>query len=185
MLGSCWYFPIWLLGACVPLCPRLLPAGPRTTVARNLLAVATVVALTAFRHTAQFAAWTGSMTLEAGDFLVGIAFAVALYVLVQDRRPDTSSRYRVLATRTAAFSYTLYVVHMPMLMFLRAALNDGPQWSAGVGTTAAAMLIFVVLVGYAWVIWYCCESRTAIVRAWVSRLGARGVVTLERSASRS
>jgi peptidoglycan/LPS O-acetylase OafA/YrhL len=167
------YFPIWLLGLAVKVLPPLPRVRDGLMQMRNVGAAVLVVGLTAFRHTSMFERLAGKVVLEAGDFLVGLAFAFALAVLLADTRPARPGFYLRMARGSAHISYTLYVVHMPLLIFLRAWLNDGPQWSPAAGTWLAAAGVFAAAVGYAAVLWYCFEARTASIRDAVShRLAA-------------
>jgi peptidoglycan/LPS O-acetylase OafA/YrhL len=167
------YFPIWLMGLAVRVVPPRPTAGVAAVRLRNLAAVVLVLACTAFRHTALFQRLAGNASLEIGDFVVGLAFAAALYVLLLDARPDGGGVYDAVARGGAHISYTVYVVHMPFLIFVRALLNDGPQWSFDAGTAMRASAVFAATLAYATVAWYCFEARTPIIRNAASqRFGA-------------
>jgi peptidoglycan/LPS O-acetylase OafA/YrhL len=97
-----------------------------------------------------------------------LTFAAGLYVLLLDRRPAANGLYERLARASANISYTLYVVHMPLLIFLRAFVNDGRQWDFAPWTVIAALVLFVATLGYASAIWYLFEARTNTVRELVS-----------------
>ncbi|MBS1817559.1 MAG: acyltransferase [Acidobacteria bacterium] len=160
---------VWLMGLAVRVLPPLAARSPMATRLRNVAVVLGAIGLTAARHTSAFQGLAGSAALEAGDFVVGAAFGGALYVLLSDARPTTGSAYARLAQASAAVSYTLYVVHMPLLIFLRAALNPGPQWRVSAGSVVAALALCVGLVAYAALAWFAFESRTTTVRDWVAR----------------
>jgi len=162
------YFPIWLMGMAVGSARASTRNGSRLPRLCNLAAVTMVVALTAFRHTGTFQQLTGAYALDLGDYLVGASFAVALWVLLLDARTVADGAYNRLARGTANISYTLYVVHMPFLIFLRAFLNGGAQWSFGLGTAGSAVALFIAAIVYASGVWYLFESRTIRVREWLS-----------------
>jgi peptidoglycan/LPS O-acetylase OafA/YrhL len=161
------YFPIWLFGVALRFIPTFR-IGPRHARLRNLTTAIMIVGVTALRHTSWFSAIAGPASLEVGDYVVGFAFAVGLYVLLLDGRYAGSSLYDRLARASANISYTLYVVHIPFLIFLRAFLNQGRQWDVGPWTALVAATLFVATLAYASVVWYCFEARTSTVRELVS-----------------
>ncbi len=168
------YFPIWLMGLGIRFLPSLPVSAHSRTSWRNVVVLSTAIVLTAFRHTSVFAQLAGGASLEAGDFLVGLAFAFALYVLLQDRRPSSEGIYARTADASSRISYTLYVVHMPFLVFLRAWLNAGPQWAFSAGTAVRAAVLFAMCLVYAWLVYRCFEARTDMIRALIRERIAGG-----------
>jgi len=77
-------------------------------------------------------------------------------------------------------SYSLYVVHMSFLLFLRAAMIDGPPWRVELWTILLAILITGVVAAYAGVVWFLTESRTAQVRRFVANRLFHSGRTVER-----
>ena len=69
----------------------------------------------------------------------------------------------------AAFSFTLYVVHMPLLTLLTSLTAHDARWQPGVGTMAAALGCLLLTLGYAWLIASCTEFHTNGVRRWLER----------------
>jgi peptidoglycan/LPS O-acetylase OafA/YrhL len=68
---------------------------------------------------------------------------------------------------TARFSFTLYVAHTPILIFLVAILAGDSRWSPGVKTGLLAFAALILIVAYAWLLASLTEFRTDRVRAWV------------------
>src|SRR5262245_59458908 len=107
------YFPIWLAGTAISLLCRSRQAStgrhPWRVGAATLLLAAVMVAVhtSTLRH----------LPLIFRDALVALVFAGLVYVLVVDLGP--AGRYQELARRLSGCSYTLYVVHLPFLVFLR------------------------------------------------------------------
>lgn len=161
------YSPIWLMGLGVRFLPPLSVSTRTWRNGCNFAVLSMAIGFTAFRHTGVFARLTGEASLEAGDFLVGLAFAFALYVLLQDRRPAGEGIYARAADASSRISYTLYVVHMPFLLFLRAWLNAGPQWAFSAGTATRAAALFAMCLAYAWLVYRCFEARTDTIRALI------------------
>ena len=102
------------------------------------------------------------------DWVNGVVFAAGLYVLLHDRREAGDTLYVRASRWAAALSYSLYVVHMPLLVFLRALIIDGRPWEFNLTTGIAALLLAVLIVAYAAIVWYLFESRTGRVREFVT-----------------
>lgn len=101
------------------------------------------------------------------DWMVGGVFALWLPALAG--RWNAPEWLRRLAKGLAEISYTLYVVHFPLLFLVAAAGLQGRQWlpdGTGLGLYAA-LLAGAVAVSAGW--WWCFEKRTEAVRAWVQR----------------
>ncbi len=162
-------FLIWLLGVVVLLLPPQFQIKSR----KNAIAAIAVASL----PFAFFCILQKNPRLEAAiDFLVGTAFALLLYVIVRVApiakvATETKATLRPVAKngiahQMAAFSYTLYLTHMPFIVFIHAAINQQYQakWqpdplhlSYGVGLACLA-------IAYAWGIAQLTEARTDVVR---------------------
>jgi peptidoglycan/LPS O-acetylase OafA/YrhL len=163
------YFPIWLFGVALRFVPPLRIRDHHYSRARNVVVFVVVVGVTSLRHTSWFTTLAGPSALELGDYVVGLVFATGLYVLLLDSRIATNGFYEQFARGTANISYTLYVVHMPLLIFLRALLNDGRPWDFSLSSVLAALLLFAGMLLYASVVWYLFEARTNRIRELVSQ----------------
>ncbi len=161
------YFLIWLLGTL--LC--LLPPVPLLQRRRwGLLASAGALALLL-----AVLVPIGLGRLHSGvgtDFAVGVAFTLFLFCLLHGRRPGGKDAYAGAARRFAGFSYTLYVTHLPLLIFLRARLTYESAWAPDARHFALVGLIVLGAAGYAYAIARLTEGNTDRVRHWVlARLG--------------
>lgn len=156
------YFPIWLLGVLV----GSLPSS--TFVTRRQQPLAWLVA-------GAFACWmlashTGTVkqlfggSLWITDSLTGLAFATWLYVLLHDRRAADEGWYGGTAHRLAGMSYSLYVVHLPLLVFLRAWVVPGEPWTPSLSSIGGGCAIALLALTYAWGVAWLTESRTAAIR---------------------
>lgn len=111
--------------------------------------------------------WLGS------DYSVGIAFAMWMLALPGTTRLPSLLHRAV--TGLSEISYTLYVVHFPLLFFVSAVLFLGrrfPANSAGyLWFTVLAATILVVATG----IWWLFERNTDTVRKWIMKrlIGAK------------
>jgi peptidoglycan/LPS O-acetylase OafA/YrhL len=163
------YFTLWLMGAAFS---RIrITAGPGWLAALMLLLGGLSVY---FRLTGN-----NDILVEesfAQDVMVGAAFLLVLCCLQSpaDLGPRTT-RFAVRAgERLAAFSFTLYVVHVPLLLAMRGqvapCLPDGrlsPD-SALHFAIYAGMLAALVLL--AWLFHLPFEAQTGRLRRWLHRL---------------
>lgn len=100
------------------------------------------------------------------DFVLGLAFAAWLPSLVGIRRFPAG--FKAVATILADHSYTLYVVHFPLLFFLAVVVTKGRQFDFG-GTGIAVVLGSCLLaLALTRVCWLCFEGNTERVRQWAA-----------------
>jgi peptidoglycan/LPS O-acetylase OafA/YrhL len=161
------YMTFWLLGVGVALLPTMLwgTRWPRLTAG---VAAVACVALIGLGHLGRIRASIGG-TLFAADALTAISFAACLYALRHDTRPARSGWYARVAAVIAGTSFTLYLVHLPVLVFLRAALNPGRSWEPSGPLMGAAIGIGVGVWAYAWGIAQLTEAHTPRVRTMLLR----------------
>ncbi len=159
------YFLIWLLGVIVYVAPRC-----KVLESRFVWRTCMVVSLGAC---ALWMTVVRSFGIEPGDMVTGVLFAGAIYLVVHaPRRPsdDRGTRVGAAFSRLAAFSFTLYLVHLPLLVFIRAGLqyHGRALWQPSVVhlVIAAAMVVGVVLVAFA--VSLVTEAQTDRVRKWVA-----------------
>gem|GEM_PF-3626064 len=81
------------------------------------------------------------------DFFLGILVAILLYSLLHFPYP-VSGWYRTFGKRTAGFSYTLYLTHMPVLIFFAAWLNHHAQPTARNFSVPIVVLCFTLAYSY-------------------------------------
>lgn len=156
-------FVVWLAGGCVALTShyfrfatfRRWRAGSYTFLAAALAGVC-LFAARAHRG------WLGS------DLAVGLSFALLTHGIVQLDVPLSTSGLR-LAKTFAGFSYSLYVLHFPLLLLIRARWLPTYRWQPdgihllwGAGIAAGALV-------YAFGIAHITEQKTSFVRSWVRR----------------
>lgn len=104
----------------------------------------------------------------------GAAFAWVL-ISMRDTRNGWLARLQPICARLASFSYTLYLIHFPMMLLVIALLakmfglgnlsHGVPPFSAiGIGLYLG---VFAIVVGLAWLFASFTEAHTHRVRAWV------------------
>jgi peptidoglycan/LPS O-acetylase OafA/YrhL len=67
------------------------------------------------------------------DLEVGFVFTLFLFALLQYEVRENSSCYSAIAHRFAGFSYGLYVLHFPFLLFFRTWLVPPERWQPSSG----------------------------------------------------
>ena len=152
------YFLIWLLGAAINFAPY--QKGPP---AKHWYMVATVAVLLI---AAAFSINTGIEEFPS-DLAVGIASTVFILVVLRNSARSRSGLYSRAAHGLAGFSYTLYLVHLPALIFVSAWLVPGRRWHPDAVAIAKIAAIGRCALAYAFVIAWLTEYRTGVVRTRV------------------
>jgi peptidoglycan/LPS O-acetylase OafA/YrhL len=101
------------------------------------------------------------------DLVVGIAFTLFLFDILQFETGASSLTYTNAARFFAGFSYSLYVLHFPLLLFLRAWLVPVQRWQPTAVNCAFAVLIGAVVLSFAWLVSRFTENKTHVARDWV------------------
>jgi peptidoglycan/LPS O-acetylase OafA/YrhL len=165
------YFGIWLLGVAVSLVHgwmtdrRRLARVGRVVVGVGAACFAVVLTAARVSHTRPVF-W---------DYAAGLVTATFLVILLGGARP-AGAVYRRVATSLASFSYTLYVIHYPMIALASAALLGVERWqpSADHVAVATVLVLGVLLVSFGF-------SRITERHTDVVRLRAEAVVVRVRA----
>lgn len=153
-------FLIWLFGCVVGLLPLTFPARYRS--------VLTGVCLLQFLAVnAMFRKLPINPTLLT--FILGLSFSILLYAILHARQPIKSLAYQRLATGFSKFSYSLYLVHLPMLILLTAIFNR--PWHAWPKNTAhllesGALVIATYIYAFCFSLVF--ERNTDRLRDWIN-----------------
>ena len=99
------------------------------------------------------------------DLLVGSGFSVLVAALAV--RPAKPGIYTATSAAASEVSYTLYLVHFPILALFFFAVCKGHQIQPGFAGAFWFLMTFVVVVLYAAGVWWCFERNTDRVRSWV------------------
>ena len=151
-------FPIWLLGVAVAV---VVPYIQRPQLLLLCFAVF-------FHFCALYLSRVHRFSFEVSDYIVGISFAVLMLSLLTFRGPRRISVYSHFAKWAAGFSYTLYTVHLPFLLFLRALLIPTQErWSPDLRHRTVCCLISLVALTYAYGIAAVSELKTNSLRGWI------------------
>lgn len=154
-------FVVWMLGVSVHVLAARRVGLPRHALAAAALAFA--VAIVASRLRLIPPAWQ-----PGPDYAVGAAFALLCLVLVhRDRAARRPAWLRHAASWLSDISFSLYLCHFPLVLVIAAANYQGRRMQP----EAASMLVFagwltlLLCAGHA--MWWCFESRTPALRAWL------------------
>ncbi|MBZ5527158.1 MAG: acyltransferase family protein [Acidobacteriia bacterium] len=101
------------------------------------------------------------------DILLGLTFTLFLLGVLQVKLGARNERYQALAGFSAAFSYTLYVVHFPLLLCLRAWLAPSQRWRPDGAHLFYAALIGAAVIVLSWLISLPTEGKTYDLRKWL------------------
>lgn len=157
------YFPLWLAGALLWVLPssRSVARWPRSA----LVAAATLFTGTLLAGHSILSDWP----LIGRDYLIGLTFVLVLYVILHLGEGGKHGPMAAIARSLAGQSYTLYVVHVPLLVFLKAWLGGHAQWQPSARTIALATALTLGCLVYSHVVAQLTEARTDGVRRRIER----------------
>jgi peptidoglycan/LPS O-acetylase OafA/YrhL len=158
------YFPIWLLGTVVCLLPQVSCLKREQSPITSFVALGLFCSVVAATHVRALKnLLDGSIIVS--DYITAITFALLLYFMLHNRAPGGHGGiYAKISKSLANFSYTLYVVHMPVLVFLRAALLPDTPWPADPSHVGFGVAIALGCVVYAYVLSRLIEAKTDLIR---------------------
>lgn len=157
------YFPIWLLGTAVAIMPLI--GGLKTAQSRWLswfVIAAFCLALSA-THVGTIKRLAGGSQLNL-DRVTALLFAFALYVLLHNQSLANDGWFARISRRLAAFSYTLYLTHLPLLVFIRAMWTASTPWYVTPATMLFSLALTLICLLYADLVSRLTENKTAVVR---------------------
>lgn len=157
------YFLLWLMGSALYFLPRRLP---KARLAAPAVLLATGIGTVAMIFLARKILFVGNPVGWAADMLVGICITAHLYVVLQYK----AQPYRAimaLSKRGADMSFTLYLGHFPVLIFLVHTLGKGEPWQPDVAHLAMASGLVVGIVLYCAFVARVTEAHTPKVRRWL------------------
>ena len=154
--GAILFVP-WLLGALL----TIVPKWPDRR-ANSLLLPCAGILLIALMVLVRRA----PLDLHVAQMCIALSFGAFLYVVCVRRGPVQSEFYRRIATGLSNLSYPLYLVHLPILVFLCAAINrPWRQWAKTPAHIAAVLGMDAIAMGVAFLFDACFQRHTASLRA--------------------
>lgn len=153
-------FPVWLAGTLLTRLPRLSLG----TAARIL---ATLVYLPLIFYFSK----TSMEPAVKGDYIFGLITFLFMWVLLSASGSAGNSRGVHLIRQGARFSFTLYVTHMPALLFLTALVAGDQLWPPNsLYHEAVALSVLAILLAFAYGIAALTEFHTDSVRRSIEKL---------------
>ncbi len=150
------YFPIWLLGTVTFILPKPKLSG---FAAAGMLYLAGFIFVCDLILTKGY--WKNAYI---SDYSVAITFAFFLYWLLHQSL-KVSDGYKAISNNLSSSSYTLYVVHMPFLVFISAWV--GIRWMPTAGYMACTVAIICLACIYARIVYMLFEANTNRLRRWI------------------
>ncbi len=115
--GVAMYFPLWLAGCVVAALPARLPARAQRLVTAALSGLMLATLAYGLRL---------HLPAAAVDLAIALVFSALLWAILHNQHTALHPHYRLLARSLAGMSYTLYAVHVPLLVFGCALVS--PVW---------------------------------------------------------
>jgi peptidoglycan/LPS O-acetylase OafA/YrhL len=111
----------------------------------------------------------GGSLLLGSDLAVGTAFASFLFGILHLDFGSRSNIYRRGAHLFAGFSYSLYVLHFPLVLFLRAWIARPERWQPDGQHLLYGAAVGILALFFAWAVSTFTESKTSVVRQWMRK----------------
>lgn len=166
------YFLLWLLGASLAFIVIRRPVLTTQPLAVPILLVSAAALL--------FVSFAPPLRTSFGG---DVMWAIATFALIAATRCRPGSQpmprlYQIVSIALAGCSYTLYLVHVPVLTFLRAVITPSARWQPSASSLLACGAITIAILAHAYLLALVTERQTARVRRWLagalpSRLGLR------------
>lgn len=159
------YFLIWLLGAALFFLPTVPRFSVRVQWAMLLLSFFLVIVTIFVCRKILF------LSNPVGffpDVIVGLAILVHVGCVVSSQMP-IARKAQQWASKLAGFSFSLYVLHYPLVLLLSFALLAGQRWKPDGVHMFAGMGVVMLMMLYAYSISRLTEARTSNVRQWLTQ----------------
>jgi peptidoglycan/LPS O-acetylase OafA/YrhL len=157
-------FPIWMLGCVLLIAHSRFGLSNITWLMFYLSASSLGLCVCLIE-----ARWGNSSGL-GNDLSLGIAFSAFLFGILNVELGSTRCSYPRIARSFAGFSYSLYVLHFPLLVFLRAWIAPPTKWQPDATHLMWGVVVGTILLGFAWFVSVFTESKTRVVRIWLEEL---------------
>jgi peptidoglycan/LPS O-acetylase OafA/YrhL len=157
-------FLIWLAGTVLVVAYSKCPLRPRVQILFYV-----VLSWLVF-SACLIAARTGKSAVLGSDLAVGIGFSLFLFGVFHMNFGTCGSAYSRIARVLAGFSYSLYVLHFPLLLFLRAWMVPLQRWQPDAAHVARGLAIGVATLAFAWLVSLVTENKTRAVRNWMKNV---------------
>lgn len=151
-------FLIWLAGC------GLVIAYSRFRMTSRVLAILYTALSSALLAGCLLSSRFGGPAALGSDLALGIACALFLFGILQLNLGARSNLYRRAAHFFAGFSYSLYVLHFPLVFFLRAWIAPFEKWQPDLRHLFYGAAVGSTALGFAWAVSTFTENKTGVVR---------------------
>jgi len=110
---------------------------------------------------------TGKFAVLGSDLSVGFAFTLFLFGILQMDSKRPHIYYAGISHLFAEFSYSLYVIHFPLLLFLKAWIAPSQRWQPDTVHLLYGAVIGAMVLGFALLVSLFTEKRTWVARNWM------------------
>lgn len=161
------YFVIWLFGVAVSYIPR---------IPQRISRVVTLAGIALFLLTSVSVRRHAILPPYSADVVLGAIFSVVLYGCLHERHAMRGGVYASAAQTLSGMSYTLYLVHLPALVFCSAVLmQPWHRWPKDLSHFAAFGIVSLIVLAYAFANYLLFERNTDRVRALIGDFRRRPV----------
>jgi peptidoglycan/LPS O-acetylase OafA/YrhL len=157
----CLLFFIWVLGALLSIVPLVIPQR-----AARILFFAIVLLL----PVVFIAVRSASLPILPAQWIVALFSAFAIYICLHQTKRAGNGIYRSIAGFLSRISYTLYLVHLPIAVFICAWINNPwHRWDKSPKNVAIYLGMNTGIVLFSYFFYLAFESNTDKVRDALSR----------------
>ena len=149
---------VWLMGVAIHYLPRIPAANP---FLRRILVV------TALFLFAVSLAWCKRAGAVYSDLVLGAVVTLLIYIVLGCSRTPMPEAYNRTARRISHSSYTLYLVHLPLVVLIAAITETvfhQQRWLPDTSHLLICAGIFIIVMAYAQLVWLMFEKHTDAVR---------------------
>lgn len=155
------YFLVWIIGFMI----HLLPVS-RVRFAKVGLILFSLLFIFLF-------VFHNSLNTFLSDLIIGVLFGTMVFLMKVVMHGKKASKLSVQWSKLlAGFSYTIYLSHFPLLVFIHAMVYDKnpTKWQPNVLGLSYGLILLLGTLVYCWLVSYITERRTDTVRLWIVRL---------------
>ena len=158
------YFAIWMLGVGVALAKPIQWLSPRRASYVSAMLIAKVGLFMAAMKVRPL----GSEFIR--DLITGLGVASIVFAILHCNQPTRAKSYSNAAAMLAGFSFTLYVIHLPILILCRSLWTNENPWQPDATHLMWAASIMLGIMGFAFCLAWVTERNTNEVRSVVTQL---------------
>jgi peptidoglycan/LPS O-acetylase OafA/YrhL len=152
-------FVIWLMGAVVSLLPRKVQINKV-----KQLSFVSLLLLLVVMASVRIARWQ----MLPAYLVIGLATSLLIYMLIQQTLVSKHTIYRRISGFFSHISYSLYLFHLPLAMFLAGILNTPwHPWARSPRFVLAFLLADSSIVVCVYGLWWLFERNTDSIRYFI------------------